>query len=108
MLNFKIGINPLQSGKRPENFVTVRHVPVSRNTFKYYSNIKLSKFNDLPTWKLATPHNIRRQTPQNKSCNACHGNDQLFLGKKDVRPDYFEANKKVIVPLEMIPPKVPE
>jgi thiosulfate/3-mercaptopyruvate sulfurtransferase len=108
MLNFKIGINPLQSEKRPEKFVTVRHVPVDPNTFKYYSNINLSNFNALPTWKLATPHNIRRQTPQNKSCNACHGNNQLFLGKNDVKPEHFEANKKVIVPLEMIPQKVTE
>jgi thiosulfate/3-mercaptopyruvate sulfurtransferase len=108
MLNFKIGINPLKSEKRPEKFVTVRHVPVDPNTFKSCANINLSNFDALPTWKLATPHNIRRQTPQNKSCNACHGNNQLFLGKNDVSSEHFEANKKVIVPLEMIPQKVTE
>ena len=108
MLNFKIGLNQMRSEKRPEKFVTVRHVPVDRNTFKYYSNINFSNFDALATWKLATPHNIRRLTPQNKSCNACHGNDQLFLGKSDVPPEYLKANKKVIVPPEMIPHKVTE
>jgi thiosulfate/3-mercaptopyruvate sulfurtransferase len=108
MLSFKIGLNPLQSEKRPEKFVPVRHVPVDPNTFKYYGDIKLANFDALPTWKLATPHNIRRQTPQNKSCNACHGNHQLFLSKNDVKPEYFKANAKVIVPPEMVPQKVDE
>jgi thiosulfate/3-mercaptopyruvate sulfurtransferase len=55
---------------------------------------------------LATPHNIRRQTPQNKTCNGCHGNTDLFLGEKDVKAQYLKANKKVIVPPELIPKKV--
>jgi thiosulfate/3-mercaptopyruvate sulfurtransferase len=108
LLNFKIGLNPLQSEQRPEKFVIVRHVPVDPDTFKFYSDTRLKNFDALPTWKLATPHNIRRQTPQNKSCNACHGNAQLFLGKNDVKPEYADANAKVIVPPEMIPPKVDE
>jgi thiosulfate/3-mercaptopyruvate sulfurtransferase len=106
MLNFKIGLNPLQSEKRPEKFVTLRHVPVDQNTFRFYVEDGLSRFAALPTWKLATPHNIRRQTPQNKRCNGCHGNVELFLSEKDLKADYLEANKKVIVPSELIPQKV--
>jgi hypothetical protein len=106
MLNFKIGLNPLQSEKRPEKFVTLRHVPVDPDTFKIYVEDGLSRFDALPSWKLATPHNIRRQTPQNKTCNGCHGNADLFLGMKDVKAEYLEANKKVIVPSELIPQKV--
>lgn len=106
MLNFKIGLNPLPSKKRPEKFVTVRGVPVDQNTFKFYVENGLSRFDSLPTWKLATPHNIRRQTPQNKTCNGCHGNGELFLAVKDVKAEYLEANKKVIVPPELIPQKV--
>jgi thiosulfate/3-mercaptopyruvate sulfurtransferase len=105
-LNFKIGLNPYQSDKRPEKFVTVRHVPVDHDTFKYYTQTSLTNFDASPTWKLATPHNIRRQTPQNKSCNACHGNDQLFLRERDVDPEYLKANANVIVPMEMVPKKV--
>jgi thiosulfate/3-mercaptopyruvate sulfurtransferase len=108
MLNFKIGLNPLQSENRPEKFVTLRHVPVDPNTFKYYLKASLSNFNVMSTWKLASPHNIRRQTPQNKSCNACHGKAELFLGKNDVKPEYMEANAKVIVSPEMVPQKVDE
>jgi thiosulfate/3-mercaptopyruvate sulfurtransferase len=106
MLNFKVGLNPLQSERKPERFVTLRHVPVDPNTFKFYVENGLSRFDSLPTWKLATPHNIRRQTPQNKTCNGCHGNGELFLSEKDVKPEYLNANKKVIVPPELIPKKV--
>jgi thiosulfate/3-mercaptopyruvate sulfurtransferase len=105
-MNFKIGLNPLQSENRPEKFVTLRHVPVDQNSYKFYVKNGLSRFDNLPTWKLATPHNIRRKTPQNKSCNSCHGNDDLFLSKKDVEVKYLEANKEVIVPPDLIPGKV--
>jgi thiosulfate/3-mercaptopyruvate sulfurtransferase len=81
---------------------------VDPDSFKFYVENGLSKFNTLPTWKLATPHNIRRQTPQNKACNSCHGNAALFLGEMDVKPEYLEANKKVIVPPELIPKKLKE
>ena len=102
-LDFKIGLNPLKSEKRPYRFVTLRHVPVDRGTFDFYVKDGLSNFDNLPIWKLATPHNIRRKTPQNKSCNACHGNGPLFLQDKDVEDKEKEANKGVIVPANLIP-----
>jgi thiosulfate/3-mercaptopyruvate sulfurtransferase len=104
-INFKIGLNPLRSEKRPEQFVTLRHVPVDQATFSFYVKDALSNFDALPTWKLATPHNIQRTTPQNKTCNACHGNENLFLQAVDVKEAYKSANKGVIVPPEMIPEK---
>ena len=104
-LDFKIGINPLKSEKRPEKFVTLRHIPVDRGTFGFYVKDALSNFDTLPTWKLATPHNIRRKTPQNSSCNACHGNESLFLLEKDVENNEKGANKNVIVPSNLIPRK---
>ncbi len=107
-LEFKIGLNPLQSEKRPEKFVTVRHIPVDQGSFKFYVENGLAGFDKLSTWKLATPHNIRRQTPQNKSCNTCHGRADLFLLKKDVKQEYLNANKNVIVPPDSLPKKVKE
>ncbi|MBW2020657.1 MAG: hypothetical protein JRI58_11315 [Deltaproteobacteria bacterium] len=104
-IDFKIGINPLRTEKRPERFVTVRHIPVDQGTFKFYVKNGLTNFDKLPTWKLATPHNVRRKTPQNKTCNACHGNEDLFLLKKDVKREYLKANKDVIVPPNLIPEK---
>jgi len=101
--DFKIGLNPLQSEKRPEKFVTLRHVPVDQHTFDFYVKDALSNFDKLPTWKLATPHNIQRKTTQNASCNACHGNESLFLLDKDVEETEKQANKGVIVPDDLVP-----
>jgi thiosulfate/3-mercaptopyruvate sulfurtransferase len=94
---FKIGHNPLQSDDRPWKYVPVRHVPVDPDSFNYYGENLLPNFDALPTWKYATPHNIQRITPQNESCNACHGNAEFFLTAEDVEPDEIEANRDVIV-----------
>ncbi|MBI9082290.1 MAG: hypothetical protein JEZ11_01750 [Desulfobacterales bacterium] len=104
-MNFKIGLNPLRSDRRPEMYVPVRHVPVDPNSFNFYVKDGLTNFDRLPTWKLATPHNLRRQTPQNRSCNNCHGKSGLFLNAKDVEARYLNANKTVIVPSDRIPTK---
>ena len=94
---FKIGLNPIQSPDRPWKYVPVRHVPVDRDSFDYYGENLLPNYDALPTWKYATPHNIQRITPQNESCNTCHGNADFFLTAADVAPDEQEANKDVIV-----------
>jgi thiosulfate/3-mercaptopyruvate sulfurtransferase len=106
--NFKIGLNPNKTKRHPETFVTLRHAPIAKDTFDFYAKNALGNFDSLPTWKPATPHNIRRKTPQNKSCDSCHGNEELFLTAKDVEKEHLKANKPVIVPREMIPEKVGE
>ena len=103
VLNFKIGRNSRRTVARPERFVLVRHVPVAQDTFSYYAENGLSSFNALPVWKMATPHNIRRKTPQNASCNACHGSKTLFLLSGDVRPGERAADGCVIVTGDMVP-----
>lgn len=105
-MTFKIGFNPLQSERRPEKWVTLRHAPIDQESFKFYVENGLTNFDREPTWKLATPHNIQRKTPQNESCNACHDNEELFLREKDVEPKYLNANQTVIVPAELLPAKV--
>jgi len=80
-------------------------VPVSPGTFGFYVEDALANFDKLPTWKLATPHNIQRKTPQNASCNACHGNASIFLQEKDVEEAERGANKGVVVPDNLIPRK---
>jgi len=94
---FKIGRNPIRSSERPYKYVVLRHVPTSADTFDYYGKNILPDFGNLPTWKYATPHNIQLDTPQNKSCEACHGNKDLFLTEEDISPVEREANKGVIV-----------
>ncbi|MFO7679356.1 MAG: hypothetical protein R6X34_04845 [Chloroflexota bacterium] len=60
----------------------------------------------LPTWTYTTPHNIQRETPQTESCDACHGNADLFLTADQVKPEELEANLSVI--MESVPPLTAE
>jgi len=105
--DFKIGLNPEKTESRPYEFVLVRQVPAAPDTFKFYG-VKLDRFEARPTWKPASPHNILKNTPQNETCNHCHGNASLFLGKEDLSGHELSANEKVIVPLERVPEKIPE
>ena len=94
---FIIGKNPIQNYHRPYEYVVLRHVPVDPDSFAYYGDDLLSDFNSLPTWVYATPHNIQRNTPQNESCDACHGNDAIFLTADKVSEGELEANQPVIL-----------
>ena len=105
-LTFMIGRNPIQSEQKPYEYVTLRHIPVAKDAYDFYGENLLSNFDALPTWAYATPHNIQRITPQAESCNACHGNADLFLTADKVAAEELEANQSVIV--ETIPPAVEE
>ena len=105
-LDFKIGRNVGSGSQRRDIFVTVRHVPVARDAFRFYVEHGLTEFDAVPTWKLATPHNIQRRTPQNADCNTCHGNRTLFLLPGDLTPADARADANVAVPEEMIPARV--
>ena len=94
---FLIGRNPLQSEDRPYEYVPVRHVPIDPESFAFYGDNLLPNFNDQPTWRYTTPHNIQRETPQNISCNDCHGNEAIFLTADKVTQEELEANAGVIV-----------
>jgi hypothetical protein len=94
---FLIGRNPIQSEDRPYEFVPVRHVPASPASYEFYGENLLPNFDALPTWVYATPHNIQRNTPQNASCEACHGNPDLFLTADKVNAEEQTANANVIV-----------
>lgn len=104
-IDFKIGKNPNPTQKRPYKYVLLRHVPTNPNIFDYYIKSAMKDFDAVPTWKFATPHNIQRKTPQNKTCNACHGNTKLFLLEKDVAPLELKANKVCILKKDEIPTK---
>lgn len=97
-MSFFIGRNPVQNYHRPYEYVVLRHVPVAPTSYQYYGENLLPNFDALPTWTYATPHNIQRKTPQNASCNACHGNEKIFLTADKVKPEELPANQSVIVP----------
>ena len=94
---FYIGKNSLQSGDRPYRYVTVRHVPADPDQFEEYGENLLDEFLNRPTWLYATPHNIQRITPQNETCESCHGNDDVFLTPDKVAPAELDANRGVMV-----------
>lgn len=103
-LAFLIGRNPQQTNARPYEFVTLRHAPISETTFDYFAENLLKTFARVETWEYATPHNIQRFTPQNQSCNYCHGNAEIFLTADNIAAEELEANRNVIV--EQIPPLI--
>lgn len=94
---FYIGKNARKSEDRPYDYVVVRHIPIDSENYAYYGDNLLPNFDLLPTWAYATPHNIQRSTPQNQTCNSCHGNAELFLTADKVKPEELEANQAVIV-----------
>jgi len=96
VMGFKIGFNPKPTKERPERYVTVRHIPISRGLFDFYVKDALTNFDKAPTWKMATPHTIQLKTPQNKDCVTCHTSNDFYLTEKDVRPEEIKANTDII------------
>jgi thiosulfate/3-mercaptopyruvate sulfurtransferase len=96
-LTFKIGRNPSPDGSQPWNYVLVRHAPADPDLWAFYGDDLLPEFDNAPTWHTAAPHNIQKITPQNATCNSCHGQQDLFLTEGDVAPETLEANSGVIV-----------
>jgi hypothetical protein len=84
----------------------VRHIPISTTSYSFYGENLLPNFDSLPTWAYATPHNIQKKTPQTETCNACHGNANLFLTADKVKPEELNANRDVII--ETVPEAIPE
>ncbi|NTU54750.1 MAG: hypothetical protein HGA79_00695 [Anaerolineales bacterium] len=102
---FLIGRNPNPTEGRPYRYVPVRHVPISPTSYQFYGENLLPNFNALPTWMYTTPHNIQRNTPQNASCEKCHGgNADLFLTSDKVKAEELEANLTVVV--DTLPPSL--
>lgn len=96
-MNFYLAQNELRSAERPYRYVTVRHVPIDVDSFSFYGENLLPNFDNRPTWTYATPHNIQRNTPQTESCEACHGNNDIFLTIDKVAPEERNANANIIV-----------
>ncbi len=77
-IDFRIGRNPRQDSRRPWTYVTLRHVPITPDSYSEYG-ISTPHFSDYPTWVYASPHSIRKNTPQTASCEACHEDPTLYL-----------------------------
>ncbi len=100
-LDFRIGLSLRKD--RPAVYTLVRHAPTTREMLASKVADALPNYDASPTWLPTFPHNIQRATPQNRTCNDCHGNAELFLRKETLDPRYPRANAAVAVP--RVPPK---
>ncbi len=91
-IEFKIGRNP-RADVREYEFVTLRHIPITEDTFEPWGVDDLGEYDALPSWKYASPHNIklwtaRTDTTGGLSCNeACHMSPNVegwFLRESDL------------------------
>jgi hypothetical protein len=106
---FKIARNPNPTPNRPYRYILARRIPANLNIYDYYVKDGMDPvdFYKLPTWKYTSPHNIRRTTKHSKSCNNCHGNEELFLTESDISPkENIKANKLLLVPKGAVPQKI--
>jgi hypothetical protein len=109
-MDYKIGVNPLKSSHRPYDYVVLRHIPISDDTFEPWGVASLANYSSLPTWKYATPHNIQRwtsrtDTTDNASCwGKCHNNWvpslDTYLRETDLLEGEIEANQSVLMPVK--------
>lgn len=109
---FRIGHHADLPGGRAK-WVVVRHVPVTRDTYAPWGWDDLAAYDQYPTWKYASPHNIQRWTAQTTpveggTCSSsCHvdgdqapQNKHLFLWQSFIDGSYGDevtSNRNVVV-----------
>lgn len=94
--DFKVGVTRRDGG--PERYTLMRHVPTTRDLFGATLPGGLPGFDERPTWKETSPHNIQRVTPRNRTCEACHKNRRIFLRVDGTSSTEPRANSRVAVP----------
>ncbi len=109
---FRIGYNyntDLYDGE----WIVVRHIPISRDSYEPWGHSELANYDDRPTWEYSSPHNIRRFTAQTDTTGGvdcsdnCHvkGDNSVinatrFLWQSFVDSAYADeaiANSQVVV-----------
>lgn len=111
-ISFKIGKNPLKTENHPYDYSVVRHVPLQQDTYASWGNgaETLTNFDEVPTWKYATPHNIKRWTARtdttglNNCWENCHNNWvpalDTYLRAEDLLDYEINANQQVLMPVK--------
>ena len=110
-MKFKIGKNYRQTSEKPYDYAVVRHIPIAPDTYNNWGVSGLPNFDDEPTWKYATPHNIRRFTARTDTTGGgscwknCHNNwvpeldTYLRANDDDMQADYdYKPNENVVIP----------
>lgn len=89
--SFILGVNPIDR----KSLTTLRALPIERNTFAKYG-IKMEKFDEIPDYRAAPVHNIRKSTDRTRSCDICHINKKDFLTRGSLLKNGSRANEKLI------------
>jgi thiosulfate/3-mercaptopyruvate sulfurtransferase len=97
--DFKIGINPLTSHNSAK-YATLRHIPIAPGSYSNWGggSATLPGYDDYPTWKFTSPHNIQRftaltDTSGGKFCSeSCHINANPENRKYFLFNDYIQTN----------------
>ena len=112
-VQFKIGRNT-NPNRAEYDFAVVRHTPIYPGTYADWGLV-LPGYADRPTWLYASPHNIRRWTPQTTvtegaPCyDSCHNSPDLpsgyLLRESDLYADDgitklidYDCNTSVVIP----------
>ncbi|GAB4254265.1 MAG: hypothetical protein Kow00129_15290 [Thermoleophilia bacterium] len=79
LITFRAGLNPLYDPTDPDSkmYSVLRHSPIDRDLFKFSGDKAIdgligNGITNIPTWRYATPHTIKRNTLITKSCANCH------------------------------------
>lgn len=109
-LGFAIGRNPLPE-ERAYEYVLLRHIPIVADTYAGWGvTEELANYDQLPSFKYTSPHNIQRWTSRttpgkgDTCADPCHGSpdtsDGFFFRQADLDrfPDEADANRPFIVP----------
>ena len=96
---FRIGLNPEITEERPYKYVTLRHIPTSEKMLDQVGDNLLPNYHEISNWKYSPTHNIQKSTFQNESCDACHGNENIFLQEKDLIDSDSKDNWRLIPPI---------
>ena len=104
-MDFRIGRNPAVTDRHPYDYVLLRHIPIAPDTFEPWG-LAMPDYAAASTWRMATPHNIQRNTPQTEACGNCHESLDLFLTADYISelmdrglmvPEEVEANETALV-----------
>jgi len=89
--SFILGINPANR----KSLTTLRLLPVGRDIFAK-NGIKMEKFDEVPDYRHAPVHNIRKSTDRTRSCDVCHIAKKDFLTQKSLLKNGSKANETLI------------
>ena len=100
----KIGKNS-NPQDRSYKWVTLRHIPIAKDTYGPWGFNNLPFYDIMPTWKYTMPHNMQKNTPQTEpdtsaviACAGnCHHNEAIFLRPADLMSGEVNANDPVVV-----------